>query len=666
MTLRHAFSTILIAMLLTSIALFGIGKHVFSNSTLSSQSVRLPDQIRVVCERDQWHEVQMNGETATFDVPLSNDDRYVIVVNSLGNPLATNQVQLNAQSRSTIDISPLVKLRSLNTPSKQRLIHISRKVIAPAELAVNHSAKLKQPAETKTFYLHTTDGPLDNPHHYTQISAEQIAVGKQVAVFLDSQLNKTDLAAGLVDEIVHLMDSQVVPKTEELLGRFSDVDGDGKLTLLLSPWLARLQGGETSVGGFVRAEDFRSDRKPPFSNQCDMLYLNSQLKPDKNLATLLTHEYTHAVCVSQRLNSASNSTTTFYEEDWLNEAIAHVSEQLQTGSWSNLDHRLSCYLNSPANYPLVVDDYYQAGLWRNHGCRGATFLFLRWCVDRFGPEILRNLATSHCSGIGNIEQATNNAFADLFRHWSLAVANATHNNSTEIDGRSSVSSYSSIDLISQISNWNLAGPSQQTLTADETAIDFSLRGTSSQIFELLPNPESTQQSCRVTLKAQPGARVQVSVLRLPGKKQHWELNASLHGIAHYKVQADDGQAETPNANIAEHRLSVSLEEPAGWVTQRISWEYHSVSGHKSRCFLTTDFPTTAERMTLPIPRLPDSVTQLTVKAVAEDAHGNRISSRQVVPVLQPNDDAGNIATRIRKPGDGQFRLSKANKSSRRY
>ncbi len=639
MTLRHAYSTILIALLLTSIALLGIGNHVFSNSSLQSHITRLPDPQPVICKKDQWHEVQVNGDRTTFDVPLSKDDRYLIVVNSLGNPLATNHVQLNVQPRSTIEIAPLVKLRELNRPSKQRLQHVSRKVIAPTKLAANVSSKLKQSAETKTFYLHTTDGPLDNPHHYTKIAARQIAIGEQVAVFLDSQLNEHQLAPGMVDEIVHLMDSQVIPKTEKLLGRFTDVDGDGKLTLFISPWLGHLQGGETSVGGFVRAEDFQSDRLPPFSNQCDMLYLNSQLKPDKNLATLLTHEYTHAVCVSQRLSSADDSTTTFYEEDWLNEAIAHVSEQLQTRSWSNLDHRLSCYLNSPANYPLVVDDYYQAGMWRNHGCRGATFLFLRWCVDRFGPEILRDLATSHCSGTGNIEQATNNAFADLFRHWSLAVANSTRNTATT-DEQPFANAYASIDLNGQLTNWNLAGPSHLTLAADKTTINFNLRGTASQIVELSPSTNSAhkhQQCCRVALKAQPGTRMQVSVLRLARKQHHLELDASLNGLAH-----NDVQAETPNGNIPEHQLSISVKKPAGWATQRISWEYHTAAGHKSHCCSPTDCTTKTDSITLSLPRLPDSVTRLTVKAVAKDAHGNTISSRQSIPVQRLANDTGKI------------------------
>ncbi len=78
-------------------------------------------------------------------------------------------------------------------------------------------------------------------------------------------------------------------------------------------------------------------------------------------------------------------------------------------------------MNQPERYQLVVDDYYAADLFRSHGNRGSTYLFLRWCADRYGPDLLATLAGSNLRGIANLEAASGATFADLFRRWSIAL-----------------------------------------------------------------------------------------------------------------------------------------------------------------------------------------------------------------------------------------------------
>ena len=61
---------------------------------------------------------------------------------------------------------------------------------------------------------------------------------------------------------------------------------------------------------------------------------------------------------------------------------------------SNIDYRVSAFLTRPERYQLVVDDYYAADLFRSHGSRGSTYLFLRWCADRYGPDLVPALVHS--------------------------------------------------------------------------------------------------------------------------------------------------------------------------------------------------------------------------------------------------------------------------------
>ncbi len=46
----------------------------------------------------------------------------------------------------------------------------------------------------------------------------------------------------------------------------------------------------------------------------------------------------------------------------------------------------------------MVDDYYAADLFRSHGSRGSTYLFLRWCADRYGMDLVTRLVQSRFKG----------------------------------------------------------------------------------------------------------------------------------------------------------------------------------------------------------------------------------------------------------------------------
>src|SRR5690606_34607073 len=60
---------------------------------------------------------------------------------------------------------------------------------------------------------------------------------------------------------------------------------------------------------------------------------------------------------------------------------------------------------------------------RHHGrcpqVRGSGYLFLRWCVARFGPEVLTRLVEGPRSGIGNLEAATGQRFDRLYREFAV-------------------------------------------------------------------------------------------------------------------------------------------------------------------------------------------------------------------------------------------------------
>src|SRR5262249_1998694 len=265
----------------------------------------------------------------------------------------------------------------------------------------------------------------------------------------------------------------------EHLDAARDVDGDGRFTVLLSSWLDHLGDDRHAVDGFVKVADLDATVPPPFGNRCDMMYLNAALQSGSYLRTVLAHEYMHAVVYSrQTLDQSDGIERGPEEEEWLDEAIAHLGEEQHGFSSSNIDYRVSAFLSNPERYQLVVDDYFAANLFRSHGNRGSTYLFLRWCVDRYGPELIPRLIRSPRRGISNVEAATDAPSPDLFRRWSLAMFLSGQDPSNPApDG-----SGDGVGLVSLHAPWadrELAGPRYRRVTPGDPSDCWDAAGTSS-------------------------------------------------------------------------------------------------------------------------------------------------------------------------------------------
>ena len=288
--------------------------------------------------------------------------------------------------------------------------------LKPAALAPStDSSRRGPPAPLRTFHLMVRDGDVASASNYLAVRGELRAVGERVQVYVDAE-DRAEVGEDVLRDLVDTFDGRVFPMAASQFGWAHDVDGDGRFTVLMSRWLTRLAGGRHAVDGYVRGADFDATLAPPFGNRCDMMYLSTALEPGPHLRTVLAHEYTHAVTLCAKAFSVAAGGPVggggwllrphLEEEGWLDEALAHLVEDLHGFSRSNLDYRISAFLSQPVRYRLVVEDYYAADLFRSHGNRGGTYLFLRWCADRFGPALLPALIRSDLRGTENLESAT--------------------------------------------------------------------------------------------------------------------------------------------------------------------------------------------------------------------------------------------------------------------
>jgi hypothetical protein len=626
--------------------------------------------------------VDVDRDQADLDLEFQPNSRYTLVISSLAH--GTESFHVMATARPIAVTKRLPRRLPAVQPLRavfESLVPVSRGSDNSVSTSASSGKMAPEPPAATTpantgatpsrvFALHVTDGSLDDPTQYAKVPALQVAVGRNVRVYLDNQQSIKELPPGLVSSIADLFDNELIPRFRAVFGTYRDVDGDGRFSVLLSPWLARLQGGRTSIGGFVRGSDFQASISPPFSNRCDMMYVNSQTIPGPHLRTLLIHEYTHAVSFSRRTGADPSHAAYPEEEDWLNEALAHCAESLFDGGWTNLDYRISRYLNDTAAYPLVVEDYYRAGLWRCHGCRGATYLFLRYCVERFGTRMLTRLITTPARGTRNIELATGCSFERLFRDWTLSLLEdaasipagktAAHANSNE-----SSEKLARLDLYGFVGPWGLAGPRARDWVVDSGPLTLELKGTSAAFLVAAASPKGGTR--RIHLSGTRGMQLQVSLVALPQNRPEVEVEASWsHRMSVKQSAASVVAGLTPGDVI---RTVVHVGRGEDLTIEQIAAEQnlgedriplrvggddlkaieitasHAAASHVAATERTAQNQSNARVFDLPAESFSSATCPVIVKVVAVDAHGRRTAGWATLRERSAQQVAGISATR---------------------
>ena len=346
---------------------------------------------------------------AKFRVPVAGArSEVLVIVSALACQGPTLFAWMRNQSRT-----PGVRMIGAHVASwlSPSTLHQSKLSPFPPEKVPKPATGL--PPLKRDFSMMVRDGDVASASNYLSVRGVLRAVGKRVQVYVASE-DVGRVEPELLEGPGRDFDDRIFPVAAASVGLARDVDGDGRFTVFLSSWLSRLGNGRNAVDGFVRVSDLDLAFSAPFGNRCDMMYLSTSLKPGPHLRTVLTHEYMHAVVFSGKIRTAMAVGQVIQEEEgWLDEALAHLAEDQQAFSRSNIDYRISAFLSQPERYQLVVDDYYAANLFRSHGNRGSTYLFLRWCVDQYGPELMPALIHSRLRGIANLEKATGCSFAEL-------------------------------------------------------------------------------------------------------------------------------------------------------------------------------------------------------------------------------------------------------------
>jgi len=219
------------------------------------------------------------------------------------------------------------------------------------------------------------------------------------------QQEKNDIEA-IIEKLSVNYRYEIYPTLTNAFG----TNGEGKLTVLFYPM-------KTDAVGYIRTIDGYEKTVNPFSNERQMVYLNSDKIKGSLLKEGLAHEFMHLITLNQKEKKYG-----IIEDTWLNEARSEYAVTLlgynNEDKETYLDKRTSDFTNNSSDSLTE---------WRNSNYDyGIVSLFTHYLVEQYGSEILIDSLHSSKKGIESINEALiknkrDATFAHIFSDFSTAI-----------------------------------------------------------------------------------------------------------------------------------------------------------------------------------------------------------------------------------------------------
>ncbi|MCU0639656.1 MAG: hypothetical protein MUF59_07290 [Candidatus Krumholzibacteria bacterium] len=308
-------------------------------------------------------------------------------------------------------------------------------------------------ADTAVFDVYADiEGSTIEPSSFVKVTADLKYEGDHVLLYVDRETDGSCISDAEAEILGESFDSGIYSIDREAFGSESDINGDGRVSILLSPVINRLTDPGTAttegyIGGFFLPGDLLPAwLDPSCTNGMEIFYTfvpdplglyGNVYEKDRALEVIrgvLAHEFLHMIMFNYRILILGEGISAQYAAGtWIEEGLAHIAEDLNDHDESNIA-RAALFLEDPGVVTLI------------HGGdaldeRGAAFLFFRYLGDRFGESIFREMVRAKASGVKIVELTAGVNLFELFADWAAAL----YLDGTGISADPRFS-YSSIDL----------------------------------------------------------------------------------------------------------------------------------------------------------------------------------------------------------------------------
>src|SRR5688572_6561037 len=288
---------------------------------------------------------------------------------------------------------------------------------------------------TRAFNVVNTISAIDltDRENFDEVTARLRYKGDHTLLYVETRAEGPDIPDGLIEEIGDRFDDQTYDVDRAAFGEETDIDGNGRIVVLMTTTVnalntqASVEAGGVLSGFFFGIDLLFHPTLNPFSNDAEIFY---SLVPDPGkqfgaaeiggdevagfLDGVLAHEFQHMINAGQRLENGAP-----FEVVWLDEGLAHYAETLNGVTFegsTDLQNSLrsALWLQKPYEHSVVSGG-------DNLEQRGAAWLLVAYLVDHYGESILRDLVRGPFTGIPNVENAADTSFQFLFYRFTAAL-----------------------------------------------------------------------------------------------------------------------------------------------------------------------------------------------------------------------------------------------------
>jgi hypothetical protein len=275
-------------------------------------------------------------------------------------------------------------------------------------------------------------------------------IGAHILVYVDER-TVTPFAEDELRRLGDLFDQTLHPLNVTTFGAESDIDGNGRVVVLMTPVVNALTprdrcSADGYVPGFFYGYDLAS--RSADSNRGEIFYMfvpdpagtfscpHSASEVRRLSPRTFIHEFQHMISYNQHVLARRSSD----EDVWLNEGLSHIAEELGARYF---EARSTTPVGSGINGQVAdsAQDFLRGNLENSYAYlsalsensvttfqgfgtleeRGAAWLFLRWLAAQKGEGIFARLVQTSRTSRRNVEEASGETFAGLFGDFGVAL-----------------------------------------------------------------------------------------------------------------------------------------------------------------------------------------------------------------------------------------------------
>lgn len=237
--------------------------------------------------------------------------------------------------------------------------------------------------------------------HDVAMDCRSIFMGEAVAVYVAPELPAADTEETLslcraLEQQLRRGNGTLRVAIETELGSIDDIDGDGRLTVVLTNLDRRRSNHVSAINrvpvlGCVREADFLGAQTETGG---DLVYLAPEGLWQPGSQSLVAHELAHAAVHCRQRGRFLRGQGKLAIPEWFHEALAHVAEHSVAGPGEFYEQRLAEFQLSPQTCPVVTGFPSAWGAGRG-GSRPAGLLFLQCAMQRSAnlPELFERCET---------------------------------------------------------------------------------------------------------------------------------------------------------------------------------------------------------------------------------------------------------------------------------